>query len=48
MATVTQTVTGDCKNLAGSIEKVTNASTDLRNTLLGSEGKTGVFEEIKS
>jgi hypothetical protein len=44
MATVTQTVTGDCKDLAGSIGKVTDASEDLRNTLLGSEGKDGVFD----
>ena len=48
MATVTDIVTGDCKNLADSIGKVTDASQDLRNTLLGSEGSTGVFDEVKS
>lgn len=48
MVTVTQTVTGNCADLTGSIGKVTEASEGLRNTLLGSEGKVGVFEEIKS
>ena len=48
MTTVTQTVTDDCKNLTDSISKVTAASEDLRNTLLGSDGKDGVFTKIKS